>query len=184
MPKRGDRYFDGYQRVPETDAEGNVRYKLQYMAEWYGYEKAGEQKKLKLAVSLIALTMLVFYLIAQLNPSVGGMMRYMAIPSLLALVPMMFVVMGWLNLLLAKQKWELRVYYAGYRRLLRSGIILLILLAVWLALEIVFICMNPGLLEGELLYLGCAVVSTAAEAALVILLRKHPPRVVDGPAIR
>lgn len=184
MPKRGDRYFDGYQRVPETDAEGNVRYKLKYMAEWYGYEKPGDQKKLKLAASLLTLIMLAFYLIAQFNPSVGGMVRYMAIPSLLALVPMMFVVMGLVNFLLARQKWELHVYYAGYRRLFRAGIVLLLFLAAWLALELVFICMNSDLLRGELMYLCCAIVSTASETALVVLLRKNPPRVVDGPTIR
>ena len=184
MPKRGDRYFDGYQRVPETDAKGKTRYQLQYTAEWYGYAESGKQKKLKLAAGLLTAVMLAAYLAAQLNPSVGGMMRYMAIPSLLALVPMMYVGMGLVNFLLAKEKWELRVYYAGYRRLLRAGILLLVLLAAWLVLEIVFICMNPGLLGGEVGYLICAVVSAAAEAALVILLQKNPPRVVEGPTIR
>ncbi|MDD6023023.1 MAG: hypothetical protein PUC06_02135 [Oscillospiraceae bacterium] len=184
MSKRGDRYFDGYQRVPERDAQGNVRYKLRYMDEWYGYEQADRQKKLKLAACPLTLMMLVCYFIAQLNPSLGGMMRYMAIPSLLALVPMMFVVIGLVNFLMAKQKWEKRVYYAGYRRLFRAGIVLLILLAVWLVLEIVFICMNPELLGEEVGYLLFAAASTGAETALVILLQKNPPRVVDGPTIR
>ena len=183
MPKQGDRYFDGYQRVQERDAQGNVRSRLKYMAEWYGYEPAGMQKKLKLSTGLLALITLAFYFIAQFSPSVGGMMRYMAIPSLLALIPMMFVVMGLVNFLMAKQKWEKRVYYAGYRRLFRAGMILLILLAVWLVLEIVFICMNPGFLRGEIGYLICAAVSTAADAAMVVLLQKSPPRVVDGPTI-
>lgn len=184
MQKQGDRYFDGYERVPVEDAKGRVRYKLRYTAEWYGYEQEGRQKKLKLSTGLLTLVTMAFYFIAQLNPSLGGMVRYMAIPSLLALVPMMFVVIGLINFLMAKQKWEKRVYYAGYRRLFRAGIVLLILLAAWLVLEIVFICMNPGLLGEELGYLLCAAVSTGAEAALVILLQKNPPRVVDGATIR
>lgn len=184
MTKRGDRYFDGYERISITDDKGKVRHELRYTAEWYGYETPGQQKKLKLQSALLTLLVVAAYLYGQLNPAVGGMVRYMAIPSLLALIPMIYALIGLVNFLFAKEKWELRVLYAGYRRLLRSGVVLLVLLGIWLGMEVVFICRNPALFQTELLYLLSACCSTAAQAVLAGLLRRNQPRVVEGPTIR
>ncbi len=184
MRRRGDRYFDGYERVSTTDEQGRVRRELRYTAEWYGYEVPGQQKKLKLRSAVLTCVMLAAYFYGQLHPAVGGMVRYLAIPSLFALLPMMYLLIGLVNFLMAKEKWELRVLYGGYRRLYRSGVILLILLGIWVGMEVVFICLNPSLFLTELWYLLSACISTAAQALLVAMLYRNKPVVVEGPTIR
>lgn len=184
MTRRGDRYFDGYQRVKSTDEKGKTRYTLRYMAQWYGYSQPGQQKRVKVRASLFTGIMLGAYLLAQLFPSTGGMSRILAIPSLLALVPMIYEIMGLVCFLLAKEKWELRVLYSGYQRLYRAGIGLLILLVLWLGMEGVFICRHFDLLRWEMRYFFLAGISTIAQGALVLLLHRNQPCVVEGPTIQ
>lgn len=184
MTRRGDRYFDGYQRVKSTDEKGKNRYVLRYMAQWYGYSQPGQQKRLKVRASFLTGIMLVAYLLAQFFPSTGGMSRTMAIPSLLALVPMIYEIMGLVCFLMAKEKWELRVLYSGYQRLYRAGIGLLVLLMLWLGMEGVFVCSHLDLAVSEIRYLLLAGISTAAQGALVLLLHRNQPCVVEGPTIQ
>ncbi len=180
MAHRGSRFFDGYQI--EQTPEG--KRKLRYTAEWYGFAQPGQQRRVKGAVSGLILVMLVCYFAAQLHPSPGGMARYMAIPSLLSLVPMIFLLMGWGNLLPAKDAWELRVYYSGYRRLFRAAVGQLALFSLWLLGEGFYIGTHLEGAAAELGYLCCALVCTAAMAALVVLIRRNPVQVVRGPEIQ
>lgn len=180
MAHRGSRFFDGYQ----VEYDGQGKKSLRYTAEWYGFSQPGQQRRLKWVVSGLILGMLACYFAAQFFPSPGGMARYMAVPSLLSLVPMIFLLMGWVNFLLAKQHWELRVYYAGYRRLTRASWCQLALLALWWAAECFYMVTHWAEIAGELGYFCCITLSTAAVTALVILLRKHPAQVVRGPEIR
>lgn len=180
MAHRGSWFFDGYQM--EQTAEGKKQ--LRYTAQWYGFARQGQQRRIKAAVSGLILVTLVCYFTAQLRPSPGGMARYMAIPSLLSLVPMMFLLMGWGNLLLAKDAWELRVYYSGYRRLFRAAVGQLVLFALWLLGEGFYIGTHLEGAVAELGYLCCTLVCTAAMAALVVLIRRNPVQVVRGPEIK
>lgn len=180
MTHRGSRFFDGYQL--EQTPEGKK--KLHYTAQWYGFARPGQQRRVKAVVSGLILVTLVCYFTAQLRPSPGGMARYMAIPSLLSLVPMIFLLMGFVNFLLAKDAWELRVYYSGYRRLFRAAVSQLVLFALWLLGEGFYTGTHLEGAGAELGYLCCALVCTGAMVALVVLIRRNPVQVVRSPEIK
>lgn len=179
MIRRGSRFFDGYE--VEYTEQGR---RLRYTAEWYGFIKEGTQKRLKKTVSGLILGMLLFYILAQFFPSSGGMARYIAIPTLLSLVPMIFLLMGWVNFLMAKERWELRVYYAGYRRLYRSCLCLLPLLVLWWLFECFYMGTHLAEISGELRYFGCLTACGSVSAVLLALLRRNPAQVVGGPEIK
>lgn len=184
MKPKGSWYFDGYQSVTETTPDGKQKKKLVYTGEWYGFQGgAARLKQMKLRCLLLSLAGIACNLLAQFFPSTGGMVHWMALPSLFSLVPMIFLIVGLVNFLPSREKWEIRVYYAGYRRLGRSAGVMLLLQAVWLVMELVFVAMNLSLFLSELPYLLLVLAGAAALGAEVLLIHRVPAVVVQGPKI-
>ncbi len=185
MKPRGSWYFEGYKTVEQPRKNGKgARRVLVYVGEYYGLPGGKPvQNRLKLQTALDALVCVAAYLYAQLTPGEGGMNRFVGLPGILALVPMIFLLIGLFNFLTAGEKWEIRVYYAGYRRMARWGIAQAILLGLWTLVEAGFVVMNLSQFLAELHYLLGALVSLAAALRLVFLVRKHPAAVVQGPKV-
>lgn len=176
MQYHGSRYFDGYERAPSG--------KLVYTGPKYGFPTQALQRRIKCKTAVLTAGMLAAEIVAQFFPSAGGMQRYMAIPSLLSLVPLMFWIMGQVGFLAAKQSWELRVYYSGYRRLYRAGIWQLVFCCLWLLGELWYLGGHPDGFAAELGYLLCVAACTACAAGMTLVLRRNPPQVVEGPIVR
>jgi hypothetical protein len=185
MKPRGSWYFEGYQREQQLRTDGTTRSVLVYRGEYYGFPQGLEQqKKLKRQTTIAVVLCYLAYFYAQLTPAAGGMYRFVALPGILALVPILFLSIGMVNFWMAKEKWEVRVYYAGYRRVTRWGIALLVLLGIWTAVEIGYLVVHLSLFLSELHYLLAALVSVAAAAWLVYLVRKYPAVVIEGPQVK
>ena len=176
MQYHGSRYFDGYERGPGG--------KLVYTGPRYGFPTLETQQHMKRCTLILSVGMLVMEVLAQFFPSAGGMQRYMAIPSLLSLVPLMFWIMGAVEFLRSKQSWELRVYYSGCRRLYRSCLCELVICCLWLLGEMWYLIGHPKGLSAEIGYLICVLACAVFTAVLVWLLHKNPPQVVEGPTVR
>jgi hypothetical protein len=186
MKPRGSWYFDGYQRVtrPKKNGEGTCQV-LVYTGEYYGFPGGGQELgQMKKRATILTVISLICYFVAQFFPSDGGMNRLVALPGILALVPMIFVVMGLGNFLLAKEKWEIRVYYAGYRRLTRWGIGQAVLLGLWALAELVYLVLHFSQIGGEVVYFLLALLSLGANLRLLYLVRQHPAQVVEGPEVK
>ena len=184
MSRKGSWYFDGYKRVEKEKPNGKMGSELVYVGEYYGFNGGKkEMTDLKKKTLFLSIASLILYFYAQFNPSTGGMVHWMAIPSLLSLIPIMFLVMGFINFLPAKEKWEIRVYYAGYRRLYRSSIGTLVFLCIWAVMEAVYVLFNIGDILDELVYFLCVIASTILMAFQVRLIKAHPAVVVQGPKI-
>lgn len=184
MKRPGSWYFDGYVRRERVMPNGKTKQVLEYTGEWYGLKGGkAELSRLKLQTLSLALVAFAAYLVAQFNPSAGGMVHWLAIPSLLSLVGMIYMVVGFINFLPVKEEWEIRNYYAGYRRLRWSSWVTLVLYAIWTVMELVYTFAHLGSLLGELVYLLLAVISTAAMALEVWLIQAHPAIVVKGPRV-
>lgn len=184
MKPRGSWYFDGYKREkqPRKDGKG-ARSVLVYVGEYYGFREKGLQRRLKWQTSLAVTASIAAYLYAQLTPAEGGMNRFVALPGILVLVPMIFLLIGLFNFLIAREKWEIRSYYAGYRRLGRFAIAQMAIMAVWALMEAGFVALNPSLFFEELHYLLGALTSLGASIWLVALVRRHPAVQVQGPRV-
>jgi hypothetical protein len=185
MKPHGSWFFDGYTRVEQPTKDGaGTRQVLVYTGEYYGLPGGAEGLRTVKRQSVIATVLcLLAYFYAQFFPSSGGMYRLVALPGILTLVPMMFLLIGLGNFLFAKTEWEIRVYYAGYRRMARWAIAQAVLLGLWAAAEIVYVALHLSLFGEELPYLMAALVSVAANLWLVLLTRAHPAVVVRGPTV-
>lgn len=179
--KRTNWYFRGYQRVEEPKKNGKgVTHRLVYKGEWYGFPGGKKQgRRVKLECGLLSALVLGIYLYAQLNPSLGGRVGWLGATSLLALIPMMVEVAAFANFLPAGEKWEYRVYHGGYRRLFRAGCVLAGLLAVWLVMELWFILRFPDFWKKELTYLLSILICLAAQAGVLIILRRNPVEILE-----
>ncbi len=184
MPN-GSWYFDGYRRVEIIKPNGKPGFRLEYRGEWYGIDgDAAHNRQLKRTIVCLNVVSYVMYFHAQFYPSVGGMIHWLAIPSLLALVPMIWQVMGLVNYLPSGPRWEIRVYYAGYRRLYRSTFAVLALVSVWAAMEVIYTLLFAPAPLGEVRYLLEALSTAAALGAQVGVMKKNPAVVIEGPEIR
>ena len=184
MKRMGSWYFDGFKREEYTKPNGKKSSRLVYVGEWYGFPGGREEMlRLKKAAFLLTALSCIPYFYAQFNPAEGGMVHWMAIPSLLSLVPLIYMIIGLINFLPSKDKWEIRVYYSGYRRLYRSAVVVLVLMCIWIVMEAVYIVMNLSSILSELAYFLCVVASTAFLACMIVLIRRHPAVVIEGPKV-
>jgi hypothetical protein len=185
MRPQGSWFFEGYKRVEQPKKNGNgTRQVLVYVGEYYGFPGGAQVLRKRKTQSVLATVLCLFpYFYAQFFPSTGGMNRLVGLFGILALFPMIFFVMGLGNFLFAKEEWEIRVYYAGYRRMTRWGIAQAVILGLWTLAELAFLVLHRSLLAEELPYFLAALVSFGANLWLVWLVRKNPAIVVRGPEV-
>lgn len=165
-----DWYFQGWER--RTDENGKRCFV--YTGEYYRFP-GGVGKTRIPAVCLTAALCALFLLVALL-PSAGGMWHLAAVPQLLEIIPLIYLVIGAVCLLRAKEPLTFRDYYASWRRMCISaywsaGFTALMVLA---ELAYLFFVAESVYLPGEALYLlgelGCLALSTL----LIRYIKNHP----------
>ena len=165
-----DWYFQGWER--REDENGQTA--LVYTGEYYAFP--GGAARAKPPCLLMTTGLLALYLPVAFFPSEGGMWHFAAIPPLLEVIPLIYLVMGAVNLLRGKEPMTFRDWYASWRRMETAALWSAILTALMTALELVYILViADGLsLPAEPLYLlgeaGCAALSIT----LFLFLKKHP----------
>lgn len=184
MSKQGSWFFDGYESESAPRPNGRFRRTLVYRGAWYGLPLSGEEAhRHKLRCASLLLTVTVLFLLISFFPSAGGMTPWVGATCLFGLVPLMFLWIGAINYLSAGFEWELRVFYAGYRRLFRWNFAFLVVMGLTLAAEAVYLVLHPSQAVGELPYLFGVAACTACSASLFMLQRRHPAQVVRGPDV-
>ena len=168
-------YFEGYKKVEILKPNGKKGSKLVYEGSWYAIPGGlNELKKRKIQILFLSIVSVISFLLAQIFPSEGGMTTWVAVPSLIAILPIMYMIAGYFTFLPSREKWEIRIYYGGYRRIYRSSVGVTVILAIWLGLEGTFIIMNRDLLFNELFYLFCIFISLGSAAAQTYIIYKNP----------
>ncbi len=164
-----DWYFQGWER--QTDESGKTRFV--YTGEHYSFPGGIAPVRRRTACLGAALTAL--YLPVALLPSEGGMWRYAAIPQLLEIIPLIYLLMGVVCFMRAKEPLTFRDYYASWRRVKiaaywSAGFTVLMALT---ELCYFFVAENVYL-PGEALFflgeLGCAALSIL----LAVYIKSHP----------
>ena len=184
MSKQGSWFFDGYESESVPGPNGRLRRTLVYRGAWYGLSLSGgaaRRHKLRCVSLLLAATIL--FLLICFFPSAGGMTPWVGATCLFGLVPLMFLWIGAVNYLTAGSEWELRVFYAGYRRLFRWNVAFLAVMGLTLTAEAVYLVLHPAQAVGELPYLFGVAACTACSGGLFLLQRRHPAQVVRGPEV-
>ena len=186
MARRGSWFFEGYETVIQTDAKGREKKILVYRGEWYGLglDRAG-LSRVKAAMAALTLVLTAMFLLLSFRPTTGGMERWVGLPLLLTLIPLIFLWIGMVNFLLAKDKWEIRTYYAGYRRLGRCILPAAILLAVSTVADVVYAVRGGSLaIMAESTYLAELLVCLLCLWGLWTIRSRYPAQVVEGPDVQ
>lgn len=162
-----DWYFQGWERRED----GSGRSTLVYTGERYTLP-AGRPK---LTVSLMTAALLVLYALVALLPPAGGMWHVAAIPQLLELIPLIYLIMGAVRLLAAWPPMTYRDYHASWRRVTWASIVSAVFTAAMAAVEIVFLIAFAEADAGkEILYLLGELCCFALSFLLWRYVRRHP----------
>ena len=162
-----DWYFQGWER--REDASG--RSTFVYTGERYALP-AGRPK---LTVGLMTAALLALYALAAFLPPAGGMWRVAAVPQLLELIPLLYLIMGVVRLLAVRTPMTYRDYHASWRRSASASLVSAILTAAMAAVEIVYIILYADCGAGtELPYLLAELGCFALSLLLWLYIRRHP----------
>ncbi len=185
MAKRSSWYFEGYEAHYEIDETGKRKRVLEYTGPLYGLGITGPAyRRVKALIAAEVLGYVACLLLVNFFPGQLGMVRWVGVPCLWALVPAIFMVMGLFNFLTVGEKWMTRQWYAGFRRIQRWSVAALVLM-VWVAVaHIVLMVRYPSCFPGELPYLLGVLACIALLVALLWYGRRHPVQAVEGPKIR
>ena len=161
--KTRDWYFQGWER----GADGELRYTGEYYSLLDGRPKA--------VTSCLSGALCVLYLLTAFFPSEGGMWRIAAIPQLLELIPLIYLVMGAVRLLRAESPMTFRDWYASWRRMKTSAAWSLGFTAVMALAEVafLFVAEKPGI-GRELFYLARILGCAALSLGLYRFMSTHP----------
>ena len=118
----------------------------------------------KTTVFALSAGLLALFLLTALLPSAGGMWHIAAIPQLLELIPLIYLVMGAFCLARVNGPMTFRGWYASWRRLCTAALWSLIFCAAMVLAEAAFFIFGESFRIGEeILFLirviGCAVLS-------------------------
>ncbi len=166
-----DWYFQGWER--QVDANGQKQF--HYTGEYYSFP--GGTKALKGPCGAMTAALTVLYLIIAFLPSAGGMWRIAAIPQLITIVPLLYLIMGTICLLRAPERLTYRDYHTSWRRMKGASVCCVITTGAMVIVEIVFLCLGMsevGTIGREILYLLGELGCLALSALLVWFIRKHP----------
>lgn len=183
VAKKGSWFFDGYEAHYEVDAAGKKKKVLEYVGERYGLGAVSLRRVRAIFAGDILLLTLILLLI-NFFPGLGGMLPWIGGPALWALIPVIFLLIGLFNFLTCGERWMIRQFYAGYRRIGRWAMVFLVLMVYVAAAHAVFLICYPAYFPGELYYTAGALSCAALAAGLVYMVRKWPAVVVQGPVIR
>ena len=184
MAKKGSWYFEGYEAHYEIDERGRKKKVLTYVGQRYGLRNKEDLFRVRIVAAVDVVLMTVILLLINFFPGTGGMVGWVGAPCLWGLIPLMFLYLGLFNFLTCKDKWEIRQFYAGYRRMGRWAIVQLVIMSYVTAAHIVFLCLHPTCFPGELYYTLGAAACAALSAGLLAMKKKFPAIVVEGPVIR
>jgi len=164
-----DWYFQGWERRETVGGKTE----LVYTGEVYTF--SGGIRPAQKRSLLYAAPLLVLYVLIALLPAAGGMWRIAAIPQLLELIPLLYLVMGLVRLWLAKEPLTFRDWYASWRRLGVAAAASAVFTAGMALAEIVFILLYAGGAAGaEIPYLLAEIACLALSLALAVYVKKHP----------
>ena len=148
-----DWYFQGWER--REDAKGRAAFV--YTGEYYSFP--AKLKRPKLTAALYTAAVAACYCLAAFSRADGAMWRIAAVPQLLDLIPLIYLVLGAVCLIAAKQPMTFRAWYTSWRRLRSAALWCAVLAAGMAAVQLVYIVMNGAYTPLEFGYLAASLAS-------------------------
>ena len=168
--RANDWYFRGWKL--QTDENGKKAYV--YQGEYYSFPKG--LQPIKESCAILAGILIVLYLLLAFFPSPGGMWRIAAIPQLLELIPLIYLVIGTVNLLRLKENsMTFRDYHTSWKNICWSSWLSLILTAAMAVVEVVYLCLFDDIAPiREMLFFMGEMILAVISWQLVRIVRGNP----------
>ncbi len=183
MAKRVNWYFRNWQYQEVEVKEAKKKKKLVYVGEYYSFN-LDRRGLLRLKAAYIAATVVLYaiYLSFLLSPSLGNRITYIGGPTMLALVPLIFIGMGVGSLTVAKPDMHYRSYYSSVIRLKRFSLIAAGLIAIGTVGQIVYMIQSSDVIKAlsnwwlELWWAVGSVLCIAILVSMWYMLRRFPAK--------
>lgn len=119
MARHVNWYLDGWEY--RQDSKGGKKRTLVYTGPYYSFNLSARGLiKLKAGYLLLTLALFSVFLICETRSTGGGMAFYSGVPTMLAIVPFIYLGMGVSCLMPAKSEMTYRSYYASMQRIIYS----------------------------------------------------------------
>ena len=172
-------YMRSWQRVARSDGKG---FDFEYVGELYGFARPTEQvKRLKRLLLVGYVALVAVYLLAALVPSAGAMWRWVGLPQMLTLIPLIYLGMSVVRLMLCGEKFPYRDYHAGFLRLKKSCVASLVLLSATLLSELIFTVLYAENAGRELPFVAELALCIGLCAAGLAAAKRFPCVIVEKP---
>lgn len=179
---KGDWHFEGYKgvMVPRRHGKGMKR-ELVYIGTYYSFGRPEPAlRRLKLCFALLYALALGVYLSLNLAPFTAVAFPAVAIPLLLAVIPMIYLAIGVVSLCMVPMEMTVRNRYASVRRMSRSVCVALAFSALTMVGDLWFLLAFRGsYFQSEWLFPPLCTVMLAALSAIWYLLLKNPLKPVQ-----
>ena len=163
-----DWYFQGWERREDE----NGKKALVYTGEYYSFPRGASVKP---PAGIMAASLTAVYLFVALLPPEGGMWHYAAIPQLLELIPILYLIMGAARLLRVRDPMTFRDWYASWRRMKHASAWSVGFTAAMVLAEIAFLAfVGAEKILPELAYLLGELICAALSVSLFRYIDRHP----------
>jgi len=182
---RGDWHFEGYQGVAvDRKHGGRQRRELVYVGDYYRFELSSRQRKRLLwCCALSCAVAAAAYLALNFFPFTATALAYVGVPLLLALLPLIYLLIGVVCLCTTPEKMTVRNLYSSVRRMKRSVSVMLAFVSLTLMGDIVFLIVFQGYyFPSEFLFPLFCVISLSALSVIWYQLYRHPVAAVKEKA--
>ena len=180
--KKGDWYFDGYESRSSLGSDGRSHNKLVYTGAYYGFAKGYNARVLKITYAGLTFFYLACWFLSAASSSAAARVPYIGMPMMVSLFPGIYLLIGTCCFLPAKAEMTARVYYSSLRRMHRSLMVIVPLLAISSAGCIFYCVFGRGIpASRELGYVCFILFAFCGTLVEFILLRKRPAVIVRDP---
>lgn len=181
--KKGDWYFEGYRSefVPADNRRGRKRTFI-YTGDYYSFGFSPEKLRFfKAKCAILYAVTLCLYLVMTGLSFIAAAFFYVGIPSVLAIIPLIYLGMGVVCLCMAPDKMTIRVRYGSVRRCKRAVSLAMAFLSLSLVGDVFFLIRYFGhyLLLHELLFLILNIGSLITLTLIWYQFKQHPLQLVE-----
>ncbi len=182
--RKGDWYFEGYRSeiIPASNRRGQKRTFI-YEGDYYSLGLPPKKRNaFKLCCFVLYIAAIATYLTMMLTTFTASAFFYVGIPSILAVIPLIYLGMGVVCLIAAPEQMTLRIRYSSLRRIGRATCCSMVFLSISLVGDLAFLIQYFGhyLFRHEIILLLLNTASLILLTLIWVQIKRHPARPIKA----
>ena len=173
-----DWYLRGWEYRENIDADGHCRGGLVYTGEYYSFGLSGDHfRQLKIRYLVLTAALLFCYVLCSLDTPTGSRSVWGG-ACILAIIPLMYLLLGMCSLLRAKPEMTYRDRHLSWYRIHYSSMASVLLLAVAAVGQVIFILRLPSPPAADIRWLAGQIISLVLSIAILIISFRFQPKMI------